>query len=137
LTNASSSTLKFVLFVNGEPLVTICSGNIERIGSPEATFKHKGISGQPTNRLSTRSSDLAPGVLTFLVQSEQVTAPQFDTLVNHESGFLSISGTSFDMRVLLAKESTDARTAKAAALFCYSARNRLALMPHHLVGSTP
>jgi len=41
--------------------------------------------------------------------------------VNHESGLLGVSGTSSDMRDLLARESRDARAAEAVDLFCYQA----------------
>ena len=43
-------------------------------------------------------------------------------MVNHESGLLGVSGTSSDVRDLLAKEGSDPRAAEALALFCYQAR---------------
>jgi acetate kinase len=52
--------------------------------------------------MSTRSGDLDPGLVAYLARSEKMTAPQFDKMVNHESGLLGISETSSDMRVLLA-----------------------------------
>jgi acetate kinase len=42
--------------------------------------------------------------------------------VNHESGLLGVSGTSSDLRDLLAREARDARAADAVALFCYQAK---------------
>jgi len=72
--------------------------------------------------MSTRSGDLDPGLAAFLARSEQMTAPQFDKMVNRESGLLGISETSSDMRDLLANETTDVRAAEAVALFCYSAK---------------
>lgn len=75
--------------------------------------------------MSSRSGDVDPGLVAFLARSEQMNAAQFDHMVNHESGLLGISGTSSDMRDLLARESADARAADAVALFCYQAKKRI------------
>lgn len=72
--------------------------------------------------MSTRSGDVDPGLVSFLARSEQMTASQFDHMVNHESGLLGISETSADMQELLARETEDIRAAEAVALFCYQAK---------------
>ena len=72
--------------------------------------------------MSTRSGDLDPGLLSFLARSERMTPAQFDWMVNHESGLLGVSGTSSDVRDLLAREARDGRAADALALFCYQAK---------------
>ena len=72
--------------------------------------------------MSTRSGDVDPGLVSFLARSEQMTAAQFDQMVNHESGLLGVSETSSDMRDLLARETEDVRAAEAVALFCYQAK---------------
>jgi len=72
--------------------------------------------------MSTRSGDVDPGLVSFLARSEKMTAPQFDRMVNHESGLLGISETSSDMRELLGREAGDVRAAEAVALFCYQAK---------------
>lgn len=72
--------------------------------------------------MSTRSGDLDPGLLSFLARRERMTPAQFDRMVNHEAGLLGVSGTSSDLRDLLARESVDARAADAVALFCYQAK---------------
>jgi acetate kinase len=72
--------------------------------------------------MSTRSGDIDPGLVAYLARNDKMTAAQFDKMINQESGLLGISETSSDMRDLLAKESTDIRTAEAVALFCYSAK---------------
>ena len=51
-----------------------------------------------------------------------MTADQFDSLVNHESGLLGVSETSSDVRDLLARQHTDVRAAEAIELFCYQAK---------------
>jgi len=72
--------------------------------------------------MSTRSGELDPGLLSFMARSEQMTASQFDRMVNHESGLLGVSETSSDLRDLLAHEADDVRAAEAVSLFCYQAK---------------
>ena len=72
--------------------------------------------------MSSRSGDLDPGLLAFMARSEQMTASQFDWMVNHESGLLGVSETSSDLRDLLGHEADDVRAAEAVALFCYQAK---------------
>ena len=72
--------------------------------------------------MGTRPGDLDPGVAAYLMDTEQLTAPQFNHLIHHESGLLGISETSSDMQDLLAAQATDERAAEAVALFCYQAR---------------
>jgi acetate kinase len=72
--------------------------------------------------MSTRAGDVDPGLVSFMWRSEQMTAAQFDTMMNHESGLLGVSGTSSDMRDLLAHETQDVRAAEAVALFCYQVK---------------
>ncbi|AEI99943.1 Acetate kinase [Nitrosomonas sp. Is79A3] len=72
--------------------------------------------------MSNRSGDIDPGLVSFLARSEQMTAEQFDRMINRESGLLGISETSSDMRDLLAREAEDVRAAEAVALFCYQTK---------------
>jgi acetate kinase len=71
--------------------------------------------------MSTRTGDLDPGLVYYLARTEHMTAAQFQQIVNHESG-LGVSGTSSDLRELLAQEAGDGRAAEAVALFCYEAK---------------
>ncbi len=72
--------------------------------------------------MSTRSGDLDPGLVSYLARTENMTAPQFDRMVNHESGLLGVSETSSDMKELLDHEGKDVQAAEAVALFCYQAK---------------
>ncbi len=78
----------------------------------------------PTSGLmmSTRTGDLDPGLMYYLARTERMTAGQFQQMVNHQSGLLGVSGTSPDVRDLLARERKDVRSAEAVELFCYQAR---------------
>jgi acetate kinase len=72
--------------------------------------------------MSSRSGDLDPGLVSYLAHTEQMSAAQFQEMVNHASGLLGVSEISSDMRDLLALESDDVRAAEAVALFCYQAK---------------
>ena len=72
--------------------------------------------------MSTRTGDLDPGLGYYLSRTEGMTPPQFQKMVNHESGLLGVSETSSDMRDLLEREAEDVRAAEAVELFCYSAK---------------
>ena len=78
----------------------------------------------PTSGLvmSSRSGDLDPGLVSYLARTEQMSAAQFQEMVNHGSGLLGVSEISSDLRDLLARESDDVRAAEAVALFCYQAK---------------
>ena len=85
------------------------------------------MSFTPTGGLvmGTRSGDLDPSLGPYLERTAGVGSAQFLAMVNHESGLLGVSGTSADMRELLAAEARDARAADAVALFCYQARKAI------------
>jgi acetate kinase len=72
--------------------------------------------------MATRTGDLDPGLARFLWQCEKMTADDFDTLVNHQSGLLGVSETSSDVRDLLARQNVDVRAAEAIELFCYQVK---------------
>jgi acetate kinase len=72
--------------------------------------------------MSSRSGDLDPGLVSYLACTEQMSASQFQKMVNHESGLLGVSETSSDMRDLLECETQDVRAAEAVELFCYQAK---------------
>ncbi len=72
--------------------------------------------------MSSRSGDLDPGLVSYLARTEQMSATQFQEMVNHESGLLGVSETSSDLRDLLDRETQDVRAAEAVALFCYQVK---------------
>ena len=72
--------------------------------------------------MSTRSGDLDPGLVWYLARTEEMTARQFNEMVNFHSGLLGVSDTSSDMRDLLQREGQDVRAAEAVEMFCYQVR---------------
>jgi acetate kinase len=50
--------------------------------------------------MATRSGDFDPGVVLFLMRTEQLSADQLESLLNHDSGLGALSGGESDMRLL-------------------------------------
>jgi len=99
---------------NGASLAAVRDGR-----SIDTSMAFTPTAGVP---MSTRSGDLDPGLVWYLARAEQVSAKQFNHMVNFESGLQGISETSSDMRELLEREATDPRAADAVAVFCYHAK---------------
>ena len=78
--------------------------------------------------MGTRSGDLDPGVLVYLMREKKFDAASLEALVDQRSGLLGISGLSGDMRRLheAAASNHDARL--AIEMFCYSVRKQVAAM---------
>ena len=78
--------------------------------------------------MGTRSGDLDPGVLAYLMREKKFDAARLEALVDRRSGLLGISGVSSDMRRLheAAASNRDARL--AIEMFCYSVRKQIAAM---------
>ena len=51
--------------------------------------------------MGTRSGDIDPGVLLFLIEEKKMSAKTVNHLLNKDSGLLGVSGTSEDMQDLL------------------------------------
>jgi acetate kinase len=75
--------------------------------------------------MSTRTGDMDPGLAYFLARTGRMTATRYQKMVNRESGLLGVSGTSADIRDLLALEAGDIRAAEAIGLFCYQVKKWL------------
>ena len=69
--------------------------------------------------MGTRTGDIDPGLVRFLVEAGGLTVESFHAMVNHESGLLGVSETSPDLRDLLARQGEDVRAAEAVELYCY------------------
>ena len=75
--------------------------------------------------MGTRTGDLDPGIISWMLTKDKLNAAQIDSMVNHESGLLGVSGTSADMGDLLKAEQSDQNAAEAIALFCYQVKKTL------------
>ena len=82
--------------------------------SVASTLGFTAVDGLP---MGTRTGNLDPGVVLYLLQQKGMSAKEIETLLYKRSGLLGVSGISNDMRVLL--ESDDPHAAEAVELFCY------------------
>ena len=78
--------------------------------------------------MGTRSGDLDPGVLVYLMREKKFDAAMLEELVDHRSGLLGISGVGSDMRRLHEAASSNADARLAIEMFCYSVRKQVAAM---------
>ncbi|HUW97788.1 MAG TPA: acetate/propionate family kinase [Acidiferrobacter sp.] len=102
---------------NGASITAVLAGK-----SMDTSMSFTPTAGLP---MSTRTGDLDPGLEWYLARTEQMTAKQFNHMVNHESGLLGVSEISADIRDLLAQETEDVRAAEAVELFCYQAKKQI------------
>ncbi len=73
--------------------------------------------------MGTRSGDIDPAILTFLMTSNGWSAQRVDSLINKEGGLLGLSGTSNDMRDIVDRSNQGDRRAKLAFdVFCHRIR---------------
>ena len=82
--------------------------------------------------MGTRSGDLDPGVLLFLMQELKMDARSIESLLYRESGLLGVSGMSSDMRTLL--DSRDPKASFALKVFVDAVGRQLGAMAASLGG---
>jgi acetate kinase len=84
--------------------------------------------------MSTRSGDLDPGVIVYLLKDKGMDVSTLNRMINKQAGLLGVSGTSSDMKELLDRESEDPPAAEAVELFCYQAKKFLGALAAVLGG---
>ena len=84
--------------------------------------------------MGTRSGDLDPGVLLYLLREKGYDSERLDRLVNDESGLLGVSGLSPDMKTLLERRGREPAAAQAVAMFCYQLRKHIGALAAALGG---
>jgi acetate kinase len=72
--------------------------------------------------MSTRTGDLDPGVILYLLTQKHMKAEEVGELMYKKAGLLGVSGTSADMKELLEKADNDPTAKEAVSLFCYQAK---------------
>jgi acetate kinase len=78
--------------------------------------------------MGTRSGDLDPGVLIYLMREKQFNAAMLEELIDRRSGLLGTSGVDGDMRRLHDAASSNADARLAIQMFCHSVRKHVAAM---------
>ena len=83
--------------------------------SVETSMGFAGLSGLP---MATRSGDVSPGALFYLLRSKQFDDSTLEKMLYERSGLLGLSGISGDMREL--EDSKDPRAVAAIESFVYA-----------------
>jgi acetate kinase len=78
--------------------------------------------------MGTRSGDLDPGVLIYLMRKMKLDAAALEELLDRHSGLLGVSGMASDMRALHEASPANADAQLAVSMFCMSARKHIAAM---------
>lgn len=78
--------------------------------------------------MGTRSGDLDPGILVYLMRELKLDAARLEHMINHRSGLIGISATGSDMRRLHEASSENPNARLAVDMFCYSVRKQIAAM---------
>jgi acetate kinase len=84
--------------------------------------------------MGTRSGDIDPGVLIYLMREKKLDAAAIEALVDRRAGLLGISGVASDMRRLHEAAASNADARLAIRMFCYSVRKQIAAMAAALDG---
>lgn len=95
-------------------------GSVDAIKNGKSIDTSMGMTPVEGLMMGTRSGDVDPGVLTYLMEKERLGAQGISRLVNKFSGVLGISGVSSDMReVDAAIEQGNKRAALSLEMYNY------------------
>jgi acetate kinase len=84
--------------------------------------------------MGSRSGDLDPGVVLYLIEEMGMRPAAVDEMLNEHAGLVGVSGLSSSMKDLLAREGEDPHAAEAVSLFCYQAKKFLGALVAALGG---
>ncbi len=120
-----TSTLKHAL--QGRAIIAHLGNgaSMAALKSAEPLDTTMGLTALGGLMMGTRSGDLDPGILLYLMDEKGYDARQLERLLHHRSGLLGVSGISSDMKSLLEKQATEPHASQAIELFCYTARKHI------------
>ncbi len=94
-----------------------------RDGRPvDTTMGFTPVSGVP---MSTRTGDIEPGVIFYLMREKGMTLEEISDMVTKRSGLLGISGDTSDMYHLLQRQHENESSALAVEYFCYEIKKQI------------
>lgn len=110
----------------GSKIITCHLGNgcsITAIKDGKSYDTSMGFSPLEGLVMGTRSGDIDPSILFYLIEKEELSLANVHALLNKHSGLLGLSGYAADMRDLLEEaEGGDRRCNEAIDVFCYRVR---------------
>ena len=84
--------------------------------------------------MGTRSGDLDPGLMVYLISEGGYDGRRLDRMVNRESGLLGVSAITSDVKTLLERRAAEPHAALAIEMFCYQVRKQVGAMAAALGG---
>jgi len=85
--------------------------------------------------MATRSGDFDPGVVLFLMRTEQLSADALESLLNHDSGLGALSGGESDMRLIeQCAQKGDPKAQLALDVFAHAVRKMIGAYAAELGG---
>ena len=109
---------------NGASLCALDGGR-----SVDTTMGFTALDGLP---MGTRTGQIDPGVLLYLMEHEGLSLPELTDLLYRQSGLKGLSGLSSDMRTLI--DSQDAQAQSAVAVFVHQIAKQTAALAGTLGG---
>jgi acetate kinase len=110
----------------GSKIITCHLGNgasITAIKDGESIDTSMGFTPLEGLVMGTRSGDIDPSILFYLIEKEELSLANVHALLNKHSGLLGMSGYAADMRDLIEEaEDGDKRSQEAIDVFCYRAK---------------
>jgi acetate kinase len=111
---------------NGASITAVANGR-----SVDTTMGLTPLGGM---MMGTRSGDLDPGVLLYLLREKGFSPESLERLLECESGLAGISGGESDIRALERQVQQNQKARLALSMFCLSARKFIAAMVASLEG---
>jgi acetate kinase len=109
--------------IDKQKIITCHLGNgasITAIKNGKSVDTSMGLTPVEGTMMGTRSGDLDLGVLTYIIEKEELNVAAANTLINKHSGLLGLSGVSSDMReVEQAAEDGNERAKLALDVYFY------------------
>jgi acetate kinase len=84
--------------------------------------------------MGTRCGDLDPGAVLYIMRHGYATPEDLETIFDHRSGLLGVSGKTSDVRELIKSRAEDKQVNLALTMFCYQVRKAVAGMAAALGG---
>jgi acetate kinase len=118
----------------GEPLDRIVIAHLGSGASVTAVLDRRsvdtsmGLTPSGGVMMSTRSGDLDPGILIYLLREQAVDPAGLEDLIDHRSGLAGVSGLNGDMRVLHDAAASNPAAKLAIDMFCRSVAKQIAGM---------
>jgi acetate kinase len=102
--------------------------SVTAIRSGQSVDSSMGLTPTGGLIMGTRTGDLDPGVLVYLMREKKLGAAELEELVDRRSGLLGISNLDSDMRRLHEAAASNDNARLAIEMFCYAVRKQIAAM---------